>query len=213
MRIFPSITTWVLVVSAVAIGSLTARADELLVDGNFASASDEFLSAGQTFGNGAWLVTQGSVDLILSSYWQVPSAGGGSIDLDGATPGQIEQDFVAPSAGEYVLTFALSGNPGNMGRPNPKVLNVSVADASQTYSYTVGSNSYADMAYVYETLSFYADQGVNRLIFTSLDSSGANGPVIGDVSIQSDTVPEPAAWPLLAAGLVGATRLRRRKEA
>src|SRR3974390_2208376 len=77
------------ILAAVAVaGAVLAAASAqaaTFVDGDFSSpsAGGSFVtySAGQTFG--PWLVTQGSVDLI-GGYWQSPTPGGGSVDLDGA---------------------------------------------------------------------------------------------------------------------------------
>src|SRR5271165_2494437 len=77
-----------------------AQAVNLVMDGDFGSPSGG--SRYVTYHNGAsigpWLVgmppqdvhVTGSVDLV-GGYWQAPTAGGGSVDLDGNNPGTISQ--------------------------------------------------------------------------------------------------------------------------
>ena len=60
-----------------------------------------------------WTVTKGNVDW-TDGHWQA-AEGSKSIDLDGAedTAGAISQTFDTVVNGTYVVTFSMSGNPGN----------------------------------------------------------------------------------------------------
>jgi choice-of-anchor C domain-containing protein len=187
-----------------------ALADPIVADGDFTNTFSGFntYSSGSTLQSGDWTVTTGSVDEI-GGYWQSPTIGGGSVDLDGNSPGGIAQT-ISPSAGNYVLSFDLSGNPD--GSPSTKNVTVDVGGTSQEYSYTIGGNSHSDMDYMSETLPFLTSGGPIILSFMSNDIDTPYGPVIGGISISS-AVPEPFTLSLFGAGLVGAAALRRRKKA
>lgn len=183
-------------VMALAVGG-AAHAANLVSDGDFNSpyggSSFTTYSAGSSFG--PWTVTTGSVDLI-GGYWQSPTAGGGSVDVDGNAPGAFDQ-AISTGAGTYTLTFDLSGNPD--GPPMSKTLQVSVGNTTKTFTYQIGANTHSNMMYVPETLTFMAT-GPTTLTFTSLDGGGSPyGPVVGDVGIAA--VPEPASWALMLLGL------------
>jgi choice-of-anchor C domain-containing protein len=183
-----------------------AHASNLVTDATFdaPSGGGSFTTyfAGQTFSS--WTVDSGSVDLI-GGYWQAP-AGGGSVDLDGDSPGAISQS-IATGKGAYELTFDLSGNPD--GLPTTKTVQVTVGSATQTYTYTLDGNSHGAMMYAPESLKF-TTSGPTTLTFTSLDVGTPYGPVIGNVGVAG--VPEPASWALMLLGagaLGGALRVRR----
>ena len=185
-------------VLAMAVGG-AAHAANLVADSNFNTpfGGPTFTteSAGTSFG--PWTVTSGSVDLI-GDYWQAPTTGGGSVDVDGNSPGSFDQS-INTGAGKYTLTFDLSGNPD--GPPATKTLQVSVGGVTKTFSYQIGSNTHSNMMYVPESLTF-TTTGPTLLTFASLDpSSSPYGPVVGDVSITAGAVPEPASWALMLLGI------------
>jgi choice-of-anchor C domain-containing protein len=188
-------------VVAASIGPASAfAATNLVTDGNFNSpgCSGGFctVNSPSTFDNGAWTVTGGSVDLI-GSYWQAPPTGGGSVDLDGNSPGGISQSL-SLAAGSYTLTFYLSGNPD--GGSSTKTVDVTVGNVSELLTFTTGSNSGTSMNYVPESLTFWTS-GPTTLYFASADESGPYGPVVGGVSVTA--VPEPATWAMMLAGFAG----------
>lgn len=169
-----------------------------------------YYSGGSPMGN--WSVDRGSVDLI-GGYWQAPSVGGGSVDLDGSSPGSISQ-ILTLSPGSYMLSFSLSGNPE--AGALLKSVGVSIGDASEIFSYNTRDNgtTKTDMHYINEVLFFsispLASQQERRLSFISQSSSGAGGAVIGNLQISQ--VPLPAALPLFGAALLGIGAVARRRK-
>jgi choice-of-anchor C domain-containing protein len=203
MRQFPALSALGLILGLAG----AAHASNLVSDGDFSSpyGGPVFTTyfSGSSFG--PWSVTSGSVDLI-GGYWQSPSGpAGGSVDIDGDSPGAISQSL-ATGTGTYTLTFDLSGNPD--GAPATKTLDVSVGGVSQVFTYTIGSNTHASMNYTPESLTFTAS-GPTTLSFASGDVGTPYGPVVGAVSVTA--VPEPASWALmiLGAGAIGASIRRR----
>lgn len=182
----------------------------IVADGDFSSPSGggSFATYAAGASIGPWLVTQGSVDLI-GGYWQAPTPGGGSIDLDGAYQAGGVSQSLALGAGSYKLSFYLSGNPdSSLGL---KTVQVGVGNALQNFTFdtSTAGNSHGDMGYVLQTLNF-STSGATTLKFTSLDNSGsAFGPVIGGVSIAA--VPEPAAWAMTLVGVGGLGAMMRRR--
>lgn len=202
---------------------LSSTADASIIsDGEFNNpwgGSYSTYGTGSSFGG--WTVTSGSVDLI-GSLLQSPVAGGGSVDMDGSSPGAISQTFSIPS-GWYELSFSLSGNyPGSGNYPsnNPiKTLDVNVGGSDEIFTYDTSKekNTATSMNYITESLAFYVDGGSTTLTFTSLDASNSVwGPVIGNVSVSPVPVPAPATLSLLGTAMVGLGGLRlmkRRKNA
>ena len=207
--------TKLLMIAGAAVALIASSAQAAVVaDGDFSSPSGGggFATYSSGASMGPWLVTQGSIDLI-GGYWESPTAGGGSVDLDGSfQAGGISQGLTL-AAGSYTLSFYLSGNPdSSLG---VKTVQVAVGDAFQNFSYdtSTAGNSHGDMRYVLETLSFTA-AGPTTLQFTSVDdANSAFGPVIGGVSV-TDAVPEPATWALMLTGFgLAGVALRRRRVA
>ena len=79
-----------------------------------------------------WTVTKGNVDWTESGIWQAAD-GTKSIDLDGAenTAGAISRPSTPIVDGTYVVTFSMSGNPGNPSRSPIKTMSVDAAGATQ----------------------------------------------------------------------------------
>ncbi len=184
-----------------------AHAAAIVQDGDFTTPSGggSYATYGPGGTMGPWTVTN-TVDLI-GGYWQAPSPGQGSVDLDGLyTAGGLSQSITLPHAGNYVLTFSLSGNPDN-GAALKSVL-ASAGNASGTYGFTTGSNTHGNMMYQTVTMPFYASGTTTVLSFLSQDArDSAWGPVIGNVSISA--VPEPATWAMMLIGFFGLGSLIR----
>ncbi len=101
-------------------------------------------------------------------------------------------------AGEYALSYYLSGNTG--GPPSPKLYSVTVGGITVPGS---TANSAYNSQWTLVTEDVFLNAGSNTLTFASLDSpqNGQNGPVIGGVSLMS--VPEPSTWAMMALGFAG----------
>ncbi len=197
------------IAASAMLAASSAFATNLVSDGDFNNPSGggsftDYLS-GTSFG--PWTVTgtgsgpygSAGVDLI-GGYWQAPTLGGGSVDLDGLAPGGIEQTINGLSAGkQYTLYFYLSGNPD--GSPTTKTVDVSIGSLDHVLTYTLnGSSSESDMQYEEIRAQFIAGSS-NVLSFSSLDSNGSPfGPVVGGVSISA---PEPSTWAMMLAGFAG----------
>ena len=156
-------------------GVFTSNANASYVtDGEFNTpyAGGGFTTYGTGGNFGGWNVVSGSVDLI-GGYWQSATLGGGSVDLDGNSPGAINQ-LITTGAGSYVLNFSLSGNPDAGTGPN--------------------------MNYLAESLAFNTS-GPTTLSFQSLSDGGPFGPVVSGVSVSA--VPLPAALPFFLTSLLG----------
>jgi len=190
-----------------------AKAATIIKDGNFndplAAGTFQTVTGGNFFGNGnVWQVLGNSVD-VIGNYWTAPTAGGGSVDLDGLAPGGVAQAFNV-AAGTYTLSFYLSGNPdGGLGTKN---VEVKVGNQDITVPYTVtGANSRSDMQYALETLTFTSTGSGDVLSFLSQDKDSPFGPVIGGISIAA--VPEAATWIMMILGFGGiGVMLRTRRQ-
>jgi choice-of-anchor C domain-containing protein len=188
-------------VAALAAPNVASAGVNYVSDGDFSSpwGGGSFVTYGGGSWIGPWLVTGASVDLI-GGYWQSPTPGGGSVDLDGDSPGGVSQ-WLDLTAGSYRLSFYLSGNPDG-GDPT-KIVDVSIGAINDPlFTYTTGSNSHGDMKYIWETFSFTTPGGLTNLSFSSLDTPPSPyGPVIGGVAVTA--VPEPSTWAMMLLGFVG----------
>jgi choice-of-anchor C domain-containing protein len=182
----------------------------LIADGDFSSPNGGggFVTYSGGSSMGPWTVTGRSVDLI-GGYWQAPTIGGGSVDLDGNAPGGVSQSISTIAGHKYEVSFMLSGNPD--GGPATKTLDVSASSASPVFTYTNGANSHGNMAYAAESFTFTATGSSTTIGFASGDVATPYGPVIGEVSVTAANAPEPATFAILGVGLVGVGLSRRRR--
>jgi hypothetical protein len=196
--------------AAVALGAASASAAVNLVsDGNFSegASANSFATYDTNSPVGAgspWTVgpnvstgALSSVDLI-GTYWAAPPSGGYSVDLDGNSVSSIFESVTVPTAGEYLLSFYISGNQDG----GPATKSYSVTIGGNTFDLTTSNSAQADeWTLVNETVALGA--GANFLQFASLDTSDSNpfGPVVGGVSLVS--VPEPSTWTMMALGFAG----------
>ncbi len=199
---------------------------DLVGNGTFAGppnpGSFTTLGTGSTAISG-WTVTSGSVDWV-GTYWGAVPAGSNSIDLDGDSPGAIATTITTVVNQTYDLSFYLSANGD--GPPATKTMDVLVNGSQIGSDFTVVENGKPvsvvgpPPGYTLETVSFVAHATSSTLTFNSLDSGGAYGAVLANVSVvqASTSVPESslAALALGFSGLIVAfiaAGLRRRKVA
>jgi choice-of-anchor C domain-containing protein len=209
-------------VAAAGLSVTSARADSMLLNGDFTqysgtqSPSYTTIGAGSTFLTG-WAVTSGSVD-VINSYWPSPPQGGNSVDLDGDAPGAISQTLMNLSTGTtYVLSFELAANPD--GDPLTKQLEVDIIPDAAPTDFT--SDQYAnsaetknDAGWMFEDVTFKATQSTETLKFISMDTTSVDagggpspyGPVIGNVAVTAASF-SGAAVPLPASAGVGFSML------
>ncbi len=164
-----------------------------------------------------WTVSSGSVDFI-GNYWQTPPAGGQSVDLDGDSPGSLQQSVTIPAAGTVAVDFDLAGNP-DYG--STKYLLVDLiptsgpALAPDNFTFDSSGHSRSDMGWQAESALFNVSApGTYELEFASADASWSPyGPVLGDVSMSENVanVQDNGPTLLLLAGGCGALALLRRK--
>jgi choice-of-anchor C domain-containing protein len=151
-----------------------ARADSILINGSFElgpppfSNQDIDIPSASTAITG-WLVTGNGIDL-LGYPWDV-SDGIRAIDLDGRSPGGIEQTFATDVGQTYVVSFDLSGNPGNgqpgTGLPIIKQLLVSVDDFAQQYAFDSSGLTIEALTWQTIMFSFIASDTTATLSFTA----------------------------------------------
>ena len=191
-------------VFSAGLGMATANA-ALVSDGNFTSPAAVNSFDNVSGSTGTWTIG-GNVDLI-GSYWQAPTPGTGSLDLNGTGTGSISQT-IATTVGLNLLSFAFSGNPD--GGPMTKHIEVDIGSKQAFFNYTVvGSKTNMD----YQTVNLlFNGTGLGELLtFKSLDA-GAYGGVVGDINVSVAPVPEASTWAMIIVGFLGVGFLSYRRK-
>ena len=198
-------------------GLLTNANANLIVNGSFEAGPDPgvyiTLPGGSTNIDG-WEVTPDAIDY-KGTYW-VAFDGDRSLDLDNSEGfGGIEQTFLTTSGVEYLVTFAMAGNPYlGFGDPAMKHMGVSAAADYAEFSFDVTGHNEQSMGWVTKYFQFEATSSSTTLEFYSLHSyaggeypgySGKCGPALDNVSV----IPEPATLSLLGLGSLVWLRKRR----
>ena len=134
-----------------------------------------------------------------------------SVDLNGnAGPGGVEQTLNNLVAGQhYFLSFDLSGNPDNSIDPTREVT-VTAGSTTNTFDYTIGSNTKSDMMWQSHGFEFIATITSETIDFLSGSTNCCYGIALDNVSVVA--LPEPAAWLMMIVGVsfLGAgLRMRR----
>jgi len=169
------------------------------------------LSAGLT----DWTIG-GTIDLVRN-YWAAQD-GSQSVDMNGLSVGSLKQS-VDLDAGQYNLSFWLSGNPD--GPPDPKTMDVSIGSVFATTTSVARPTSISTMNWVQYSFNFtVASAGTYDLLFQSTSIGGGGGcggdascfgPVLDNVAITT-AIPEPEIYAMmgLGLGLVGWVGRRRK---
>jgi len=156
------------------------------------------------FVNG-WTVSDGTVDLIGTGFFDLHPGNGNYVDLDGSTSnaGVLTQSLSLTAGVTYTASFSLGGS--NRGDTNlvDVMFGTSLSNftllsadplATQSISFTPGSDGTS-------TLSFSNGGGDNL------------GAILDNVMVSTPAIPEPETYALMLAGLglMAAVARRRRK--
>jgi choice-of-anchor C domain-containing protein len=160
-------------------------AGNLLKNGSFEEGSDpgawRTLSAGSAALPG-WTVSHGTVDVpgtVASS-----AHGNRCLDLNGKSPGGVQQAFSTHPGQKYRVTFDLAGHP--FGPPVTKV-RVAAAGRYADFAFDSTGRTFGDLGWVGKSWEFTAIAPDTTLSFSSLDTPGSCGPFLDNVSVAAIT--------------------------
>lgn len=188
-----------LAVAALAAASL-AHADVLVFSDNF-----DANATGLNTSPAGWTMSNGTVDIIGTGFFDFIPGNGRYIDMDGSTgdAGMISRQLTLTGGQLHTLSFALAGNHRNGAQESVAVVFGS-AGSSYSLPMAAGFTTY--------TLSF--TPSLTGQYTLSFEGAGRDniGMLLDNVRVTS--VPEPQTYALLALGLaaIGATALRRRRD-
>ncbi len=185
--------------------------------------------------------TINSVDLV-STYWQAPTGGTYSVDLNGWSSGLMYQTFDTITGHLYTVSFYYAGNPDTPVNNSPLrqattyVLDgginsgvyvnasgaaVGIPMLPANLDVSVTGTTRTDMLWTLETYTFQAIGASSTLVFRG-NLSHAQGIVVGNVSGidegmtlgagQGGSTPEPMSAALMGVGLTAVALLRRRRQ-
>lgn len=156
------------------------------------------------FVNG-WTVSDGTVDLIGSGFFDFYPGNGNYVDLDGSTgnAGVLSQSLSLTAGVTYTATFSLGGSQRGDTNEVDVMFGTSLANFSllsadpltqQSIVFTPGSSgSY--------TLSFSNGGGDNL------------GAILDNVMVSTPAIPEPQTYALMLGGLAALFAVARRRKA
>jgi len=153
-----------------------------------------------------WTVSGGTVDIVATANpWGIKCAGdtGKCIDMDGSTgnAGMLTSDPFSLSAGDYLLSFDVSGNQRQGSDTMLLQLNGFLSD-----SISLANNA------PWQTVNYAFSVGAatsDSIIFNH--SGGDNIGIMLD-NVKVSTVPEPASFALLGLSLLGFAAMRRKQK-
>jgi hypothetical protein len=155
-----------------------------------------------------WTVSNGTVDLIANvNQWGISCAGnsGKCVDLDGSTKnaGEFSSKFFNLAAGDYMLSFDISGNQRNS---NGDELGLSLSGFVNETINLQGTEGF-------RTLRFFFTVGTPSLNSIVFNHEGADniGMILDNVSVTDVNAPGALALLGLGLGLTGLA-VRRRKQ-
>lgn len=160
-----------------------------------------------TFPPGAptgWMIVQGTADLVSPAFDITPVQGQQMLDLDGTTPGVIEQSFPTATGTQYRVSFFYANNPYPEGTV-PARADVSVWSSGLALSQrlTHSTSTPHDLDWASFSHTFVANAPVSTLRFSSLSPNSSRGGILLDlVSVSSLTTAD--VWcGGLAATIIG----------
>ncbi|GAB5558943.1 MAG: hypothetical protein SynsKO_05900 [Synoicihabitans sp.] len=124
-----------------------------------------------------WRVSSGQIDLTSSGPRWTAYEGSRLVDLDGFSPGAIEQDFATVAGELYKVSFQLSGNDADGA--TVKRVEVSVGSITKEFSYDVTGGHRWEPHHLY----FRASSDSSTLGFRSLSSGSSFGPLLDGVGV------------------------------
>lgn len=205
-------------------------ATPILVNGSFELAAPDMpgsgeLLAGSTALIGWQIAGTSSANNVID--WLGPGGGGPQwlasegthlVDLDGrnALGGSVFQSFAATPGQRYLLSFDLSGNPGDApsnGLPRIKQIRVTVGDLSQDYAFDSTGLTTTTLRWDHIAAGFLASNAVETVSFRSLTPfENSYGALIDNITIEAVPVPEPGTLMLLSTAGWPVWWFRRRGE-
>jgi hypothetical protein len=156
------------------------------------------------FVNG-WAVSDGTVDLIGTGFFDFYPGNGNYVDLDGSTgnAGVLSQSLSLTGGTTYTATFLLGGSQ----RGSSNTVDVMFGTSSASYS-LLSADPLAPQSIVFTPGS----SGTYTLSFAN--GGGDNiGAILDDVVVSTSAIPEPQTYALMLGGLVAMFAVARRRKA
>jgi choice-of-anchor C domain-containing protein len=155
-------------------------AENLLKNGSFEEGPDPGPWRPLAVGSKAlpgWTVSHGTVDVPGSVARS--AHGKRCLDLNGQSPGSVEQSFPTVPGRTYRVTFDLAGHP--FGPPITKV-RVAAAGHWTDFAFDSAGRTFGDLGWVRKSWQFTAIAPLTTLSFSSLDTPGSCGPMLDNVA-------------------------------